>query len=336
MDSGGFIYLRAMKWILGCICATMLLTACDNDLVVVDEWKDIPVVWALLNKSDTAHYIRLEKAFLDPTTSALDIARIPDSLYYDDATVTLKRISGGQTYELERVNGDLEGYPREGGIFAETPNYLYKIKANEINLQVGEEYQLIIDREDGTPLVTAKTEIVPKPVLRNPSAAASLAFKPKSSFPFIWNSLDEAATYDLKLRFHYREKSPETGNQFESRTVEWAIVKNWPDVEFRIDGVEFFNFVKSSVPQNTQATRIFESIEIVLWAGGKELAEFIKIVQANQNITSTQDVPAYTNLSEGIGIFSSRNVSYNTDFMLTAATLDSLRDGSITGHLNFQ
>src|SRR5688572_25735004 len=114
-----------MKFFIGILAAIIVFASCDNELIVTDEWKDIPVVWGLLNESDTAHYIRVEKAFLDPTTSALDIARIPDSLYYDNALVSLRRISTGQIFPLERVNGDLEGYPREGGVFAETPNYLY-------------------------------------------------------------------------------------------------------------------------------------------------------------------------------------------------------------------
>ena len=92
-----------MKWILGLICIGFLFTACDNTLVVTDKWKDIPIVWGFLSKSDTAHYIRVEKAFLDPNTSAYTIARIPDSLYYENAVVTLKRIASGQVFTLTRV-----------------------------------------------------------------------------------------------------------------------------------------------------------------------------------------------------------------------------------------
>ncbi len=66
-----------MKWIFGLIITAFLFTACDNELVVTDQWKDIPVVWGFLSKSDTAHYIRVEKAFLDPKISANVIARHP-------------------------------------------------------------------------------------------------------------------------------------------------------------------------------------------------------------------------------------------------------------------
>ncbi len=325
-----------MKWIFGFITLCLLFASCDNELVVTDEWKDIPVVWGLLNKSDTAHYIRVEKAFLDPTTSALDIARIPDSLYYDNAVITLKRVNTGTVYTLQRVNGDTEGYPREGGIFAETPNYLYKIKANVINLVVGEPYQFILDRGDGTPPVTAQTIILPKPVLRNPNVGSLLSFKRNALFTFMWNEIPDAGIFDLKLRFHYREKSPASGNEFVAKFIEWNIANNLIDREFKLEGVEFYNALKANLEEDFQTSRLFDSVDIIVWAGGKELAEFIKITQANTGITSTQDIPKYTNLSEGIGIFSSRNVSYNTGFGLTNQTLDSLKNSIITDPLNFQ
>src|SRR5688572_8853293 len=221
-----------MKWIFGLLTLSVILYSCDNELVVTDEWKDIPVVWGLLNKSDTAHYIRVEKAYLDPTTSALDIARIPDSLYYENASVSLKRVDNGQIFPLQRVNGDLEGYPREGGIFAETPNYLYKIKANVINLVVGEKYQFILERNDGSAPVTAETIILPKPVLRVPSAGAMLGFKRGSQFKFMWNEMPDAGLFDLKMVFHYRERSPETNNLFVPKSFEWTIVRSLLDNDY--------------------------------------------------------------------------------------------------------
>jgi len=332
-----------MKWILGLLIFSSFITACDNDLVVVDQWKDISVVWGLLSKSDTAHYIRVEKAFLDPTTSALDIARFPDSLYYDDAVVTLKRVNTGQVFTLARVDGDIEGYPRQDGIFTETPNYLYKIKANIINLVIGEKYEFGLQKGDPSAQVVAQTIILPKPVLRNPVPGSLLGFKPKFQFTFLWNEIPDAGIYDLKLRFHYLEKSPETGNLFVPKSVEWVVESNIVEKisnivvhEFKIDGADFYKAIKTNINENFEATRRFDSLDIVIWCGGQELAEFIKITHANTGITSTQDIPEYTNLSEGIGIFTSRNVSYNTGFLLTQQSLDSLKNGSVTNPLNFQ
>lgn len=326
-----------MKWIFGLLVISLFWTSCDNELVVTDEWEDIPVVWGLLNKSDTAHYIRVEKAFLDPTTSAFDIARIPDSLYYENASVSLTRVNTGQVFPLERVDGSSEGYPREGGIFAETPNYLYKIKANVINLVPGESYEFTLDKGDGTALVKAQTIIIPKPVLRTPSPGSLLVFKRNAMTHFNWNPIPQAFIFDLHLKFHYRERSPETGNIFVPKSVEWTVVKNWRDNDVNMEGTEFYNALKSNIEADIAATRLFDSIDVILWAGGKEMWEFIKITNANQgSITGTQDFPKYTNLSEGYGIFDSRNVTYQTGFSLNTQTLDSLRNSVITNDLNFQ
>ncbi len=329
-------YFRPMKWIFGLLTGIVLFSSCDNDLVVTDTWKDIPVVWGMLSKSDTAHYIRVERAFLDPTTSALDIARIPDSLYYENATVSLRRISTGQEFNLIQVDGTNEGYPRAGGIFAESPNFLYKIRANQINLVVGEKYQFSLVRQDGGAPVIAETIILQSPVLRNPSPGSLLPFRSGNFYTFTWNEVPNAGIYDLKLEVHYRERNSNTGVQFVPKSVDWTVARSIPDREFRMDGSEFYNSLKAFIPQDISATRVFDSINIIVWCGGTELAEYIKITQANRGITSTQDFPGYTNMSEGLGIFTSRNVSRNTGFILTNQALDSLKNGSATKLLNFQ
>jgi hypothetical protein len=325
-----------MKWILGLLVAAAVFTSCDNELVVTDNWKDIPVVWGLLSKSDTAHYIRVEKAFLDPTTSALEIAQRVDSLYYENATVSLRRVSSGQVFPLERVNGDLEGYPREGGVFASVPNYLFKIRANEINLVVGDTYELLLDRNDGSPTVTANTIVLPKPVLRNPTPGATVNFRRNTTFTFQWNEMPDAGIFDLLVDVYYRERSPATGGFYVPKTFEWVIARNLQDRESKMDGSEFYTAMQAALEADIETTRIFDSFNIVVWCAGEELATFIEIAQANAGLTSTQDIPTFTNLSEGVGIFSSRNVSVNTGFTLSDQTLDSLRDGSITKDLNFQ
>ena len=136
-----------MKFTLSLLLFSLLIVSCDNELDIIEARKDIPVVYGFISLSDTAQYIRLEKAFVDETTSALVIAQDPDSLYYDDATVELVRTSNGASFALEMVDGKLEGYSREEGAFAQSPNYLYKIRTADIALEGDQEYTLRISRE---------------------------------------------------------------------------------------------------------------------------------------------------------------------------------------------
>ena len=101
----------AMKNILG-----IFFSACSNDLDLFEEKKDIPIVYGLLSSTDTAHYIRVEKAFADPNGSALDVAQIPDSLYYMDAVVSLRNVQAGEEYILTMVDGNVEGRADTGTV----------------------------------------------------------------------------------------------------------------------------------------------------------------------------------------------------------------------------
>jgi hypothetical protein len=58
--------------------------ACSTDFELEAEWRDIPIVYGLLSFTDTAHYVRVEKAFLPEGGDARDVAQIADSLYYGD------------------------------------------------------------------------------------------------------------------------------------------------------------------------------------------------------------------------------------------------------------
>ena len=101
--------------------------ACSNELDLTASYQDIPVVYGLISPQDTAHYLRIERGFIDEEIAPDVIAQNPDSLYYEDVMARLTRVSNGQSIEFIRVDGNDEGYPREDGAFANAPNYLYKI-----------------------------------------------------------------------------------------------------------------------------------------------------------------------------------------------------------------
>ena len=158
----------------------LILSQCSNDFDVTADWKEIPVVYAFLNPKDSAHYIRVEKAFLDPETSAYTIADIADSLYYpaDAIAVFIEKTSSGQRFQLTRVDGNLEGYVRDTGIFAHAPNWLYKLKPAAGNPVIlpGEKYRLVIQRADGKPDVTASTTVPDNFIIGTPNTQQTPIF----------------------------------------------------------------------------------------------------------------------------------------------------------------
>ena len=136
-------------------------SGCSEKFNVAAPYKDITVVYAFLDNSDTAHYIRIQKAFLDENKSALDMAREYDSSFYKNLNVTIKRfLFDGKLYDtihLNLVNLDNEGYPKQTGTFFNTPNYAYKLPGA---LNVGLIYRLVIKN-----LNTGKTDSAEAPII---------------------------------------------------------------------------------------------------------------------------------------------------------------------------
>jgi len=309
------------------------LFSCNNELNIVETYKDIPVVYGMLSVNEDVQYIRVEKAFIDENISGFEIAKIPDSIYYQDAIVSLENVNTGATVNLTMVDATNDGFGREEGVFATNPNYLYKISSSELDLTPGTPYKLIIERSDVLPIVEAQTILIDETRFLSPSPNTSnIDFNYTQFNTFRWRN-DGAAIYDLLMRINYRERI--NGGTFESKSVLWPVAKNVEDIEFQTIGQNFYSFIAGSLSNGPEFDRRFDNVDVILDAAGVELLEFNRIASANLGITSSQDVPTFSNLSEGLGIFSSKSRSEIFGIGLSPKSLDSLMNGQITQSLNF-
>lgn len=319
------------------------LSNCTTDFEIAADWKDIPVAYAFINRQDTAHYVRVEKAFLDPDGNATQIAEIADSLYYDDAVVQIQKLASGEVFTLERVDGNLEGYPREEGPFAQSPNYLYKIKSSQIELEGGEQIRLLINRGDDKDLVTAETKVLNDFVPVESSPASPMNIRYTSFVNVSWNVGEFAQIFDIRMVFKYKETDPDNPTQFIDKSVTWVLDDDFERedpttnrVRYTFLGEAFYRFIGSAIDDAENSVRVFEEIDLVITGSGQELVDLLRISRANSGITSSQVIPEYTNLSEGLGIFTSRSQVLRSGLQLNSIALDSLREGIFTRDLNFQ
>ncbi len=330
-----------MRSVLALLAILFVISSCGNELDVIETPKDIPVVYGFISLSDTVQYIRIERAFVDENISALELAQNPDSLYYTDAEVELVRNSTGDRFPLEMVDGNLEGYPREDGAFAQSPNYLYKIRNEDINLVGGETYTLSIKRNETLPLIEAETILLGPTEIKSPISqnAIILDFDYVDLNLYIWQSSEGAAIHDLFFRFNYRERTPETNGEFVPKSVLWRTVSNYKETDERVDveieGLGFYTFLRGAIDEDPDAVRRFENMDMIVVTGGQEISDFVTVGSANLGITSTQDVPVFSNIPEGRGIFSSRYQTELNQISLSNATVDSLKNGIYTRELNF-
>lgn len=345
------------KFLLLFPVAALLLGACANDFDVTAPWKEIPVVYAILSPDEPAHFVRVEKAFLDPETSALAVAQIADSLYYPEnaITVTLQRVSDGKVSTLQRVDGNLEGHVREGGTFATSPNWLYKLSETPGDpfVRASEKYRLIIHRSDGKPDITSETTIPGEFGFFAPNPAdlpPKINFFPDKTTHIEWRSDINALLFDIFLQITYRDVNDATG-EVRRDTLLWPMATDERRSELgapnyrgsvEVPGIEFYQFLNLNrsriMPAGTETghSRYFDRFAVIIEGGGREIEAYRQAIDANSGITGAETVPIYTNISEGFGLFTGKNRSSLGNIKLQPETIAAMSEQELTRDLNFK
>lgn len=334
-----------MKYVLRLSLAAIfgiLLFSCSNELDVIEASRDIPVVYGFLSMTQDTQFLRIERAFIDKDIPASDLAQNLDNLYYgDDVKVSIINLDNTEVHLLEKVDASQVGYVREEGIFLTEPNILYQIASNDLNLDPDSNYQLEIERTSDDSVVTAQTKLVGECRIIRPRPTATprvVDFSPIAPTPFRWNSGDNASIYDVALEINYQERLP--NEEYVVKKLLWNMGTNINDngestQQHLQEADGFYNFLSNNIEVNSQMSRIMRDFRVIVTAGSIDLQKYLKIGQANLGITSTQDIPFHSNLSEGRGIFASTYETILDGVQLSPGSLDSLFNGSETKDLNF-
>lgn len=320
------------------LCAIWIsFLSCNNDIDLNETFKDIPVVYAIINAQDTAQYIRVERVFNDRDKSAYDIAKIVDSIYYPEAKVFLVDESTKKVSELKKIDGNLDNIKRDTGLLAQVPNYLYKIKTSTLNFNPNHPYSLIVLKNDDDTLTTSKINPVQSINLYLPvSNGKPVKIPYSSSLNAAWNGGQNAGFYDIFLIFHIKELNLDVSPDWVNKTYIWKAGKEVEETTFRIKGTDFFKSFEDFLTQDTKIKRKFNTMDVMVRGVGKEMKQLKDIINLNTGITSSIQLPSYSNLTYGYGIFSTTNTSTVSDLFLDETSRDSLKLGIYTKRFNFE
>ena len=83
-------------------------------------------------------------------------------------------------------------------------------------------------------------------------------------------------------------------------------------------------------------TRTFKRIDFEIYAGGQEFINYSTAGISNTGITGFQPLATYTNITGGLGIFSSRSKYTRSNLILNDPALNLLKTSDLTKLLNFR
>lgn len=313
----------------------IVFTACETDFDVNATWEEVIVVYGLLDAGDgqEVQQIKISKAFLGEM-DALQMAQYFDSINFDpnDLDVKIVRVQNNGDIEMRPLSAEIT--IRDGDLFNDTI-MIYTFDNLDAFLQSNSEYELVIKNKISGNIVTSKTNIILNfdfdNVFRNANSPFQFGFynnNEYSSSTITWDdSGDNGKIYQLDLVIHYSE------NQESKQLIFSQDLVSDNETKLTIEGGDFFNFLRVSLEKDNAKVRHFNGIDLVMTVGSEDLETYINV---NKPITGiVQERPYFTNVNNGIGLFSSRFTKVRYNFPLTSSSLDFLK--SVDGlDRNFQ
>lgn len=322
--------MKKLFFSISLLASLIGFNACSTDVELYADYKDIPVIYGLLNATEDTNYIRINRAFSgsnENPINANEVALIADSCNYPGklkAYIVEYKQGYGNTYQPTGDTLMLDTttiHNKQEGIFYSPDQKVYytadKDKFANNSNQSKYKYKLLVFKGNDT--ISAETGIVGGNDFKIATYSLHFEADPTDKLSKIkFTAADNAAFYDMKFVFNYHESH--NGGPMVDKQVSYSCgTKNIDELGtenslffFNYSNNILFNLLKEAIGADTvidanhpNVARSFDKypIQIKLSAGAYELYNYIEV---NSQSGFSQTVPDYTNINGGFGVFSSR------------------------------
>ena len=287
-----------------------ILFSCETDFDVNANWKDVTIVYGLIDPNNEDQLIKINKAYLGQG-DAIQMASISDSTNYDPSNLIVKihrvREQVFNTYDtLSTVVLTDTVLDKDDGLFSTDDNIIYTFKKPSSFYNTNSIYVLEILNLSSGQKVTSETEIINSFSFEslNPSfewglyngeLADSLRFRTKN---IEWQNSINGVIYQLDILINYLESGIVNSLSWSQPIVEYSS----GNMSLKIKGDQFFQFLENNLDNNT--TKQFLNLDLVMTIGAQDLKTYIDVNQPFSGIV--QERPVFSNIDNGVGLFSSR------------------------------
>ena len=287
-----------------------ILFSCETDFDVNANWKDVTIVYGLIDPNNDDQLIKINKAYLGQG-DAIQMASISDSTNYDPSNLIVKihrvREQVFNTYDtLSTVVLTDTVLDKDDGLFSTDDNIIYTFKKPSSFYNTNSIYVLEILNLSSGQKVTSETEIINSFSFEslNPSfewglyngeLADSLRFRTKN---IEWQNSNNGVIYQLDILINYLESGIVNSLSWSQPIVEYSS----GNMSLKIKGDQFFQFLENNLDNNT--TKQFLNLDLVMTIGAQDLKTYIDVNQPFSGIV--QERPVFSNIHNGVGLFSSR------------------------------
>jgi hypothetical protein len=288
-----------------------LFVSCDDEFSLNADYEDITIIYGLLDPASDTTFLKINKAFLGDG-NVLEMAKVEDSsIYKTDLSAIIEEYNEDnlvQTFNFDPITIT----NKEDGIFYNPNQVLY---FSEMPVNEDRTYRLMVQVNNKT--VTAETSVVNNFSITRPSAgAAFVRIRYDNNYTVEWNSARNGKRYEVYIRFNFAEIFSGSEDTI-PRYIDWSLgiekSKNTSGQEEMLvpySGNGFYKWIEENVPYDdpeqeaSVVARFTSNLEYVINVAAEELNTFMEVNEPSNSIVQTR--LEYTNIDNGLGIFSSR------------------------------
>ena len=308
--------------------------ACTNDIDLIEPGDPLPVVYCILNPDVNEQFVRLGRTYLvDPSDP--DAPPVMDSTVWEvPVSVYIEEWMDGAPVNRFDFNPTIAP-PKDSGFFPIDNLRLFKVDFMPTRLA---EYHIYVHFTDDSRIVTGAIKIPDQPGVIDPLdiPGRKINLQPGVQLTARWSPGESRGIFQSRFIIQYTETiaGQMSVNQF--------ILKKDPvlglgaSIEMTdiYSGNRFMKAVLEQVPVKPGAERNIIQVQFLLHKSGEEMA--LQTSPYLQQTTISNTLNEYTNLINGIGLFSSIQIVTVNNLVLSNTTLNELARNELTDALGFR
>lgn len=300
-----------MRFFLKVLAVSLIflqLQSCSTDVDNYADYKDITIVYGLLETNSDTTFLKITKAFLGPG-NAFVMAQNPDSSNYSGKLDVRLQGKKENNNLPEIILDTITKHNKLAGdsIFYFPQQKLYYTTSYIDPLAT---YTLKVNR--GTHVIEATTNLVQDFSIIQP--ANKFNFAATTGTLVKWRAAKNGKRHEVVLIFNFEELFPGSSDTIKRQMV-WNMgtktaktAEGSEDLDVSYNGEDFFTRLASVIDVNALNVKRFAgNVDLYISSGGTDLTTYIEVNAPSNSIV--QEVPQFSNIENGYGIFSSRKIN---------------------------
>jgi len=305
---------------------TALFISCENEVDLTTDFEEKTVVYGLLDQSKDTQFVKISRTFLEPNTNAIQLAKDPNNLVYENLTVNLKESGSKNVIPLQKIQKR-----KDGGLFSTDKNELYFTNKR---LKNNTNYELEVIKDDGS-ITKGSTRTIFDLKVNKPDIDTSFKLsRLNTSVSFIRDNNQvqdqnfefrlNRSIREIEVRFEFIYGEVIRKNNTQKDTIEQRVFipigrlqnpnpfdpskPNRTDImKLTVNGSRFLAAIEAQVPPSTNpSNKVINdwNVEIEVLAADEDYAFYRDLNGPIDGLAQVR--PEFTNITNGIGLFSSR------------------------------